>query len=187
MEPTRKQEVINVCLDTFMQKGLAHTPTKDLCVALNLNTGGVFYYFKTKDEIVIACAEEAKRRIVNDLFGIAVENIENPEKMAMDMHDKAVEMRPLMKFFVSVCATPKYEGAVSPLLDRLNVRYRRYIEQISEKLDCPAEEVAPYVYVVINTMLSYMLFGKANFVAPQLELVYGKLVGLLERKQQAKK
>ncbi len=81
MEPARKQEVINVCLETFMKNGLAHTSTRELSAALELNNGGVFYYFKTKDEIVIACAEEAALRIENDLIGVALKDIENPEKL----------------------------------------------------------------------------------------------------------
>ncbi len=180
----RKQEIINKCLETFMKKGLAHTSTKNLCDALNLNSGGVFYYFNTRDEIIIACAEEAKKRIEKELFGIAISDIENPEKLAKDLHDRAVTMRPLMKFFVSVCATPKYEDTVYPLLDKLGLRYKYYVNQFAIKLECTPEEVAPYVYIVINTMFSYMLFGKENFVAPQLELVYGKLVAILEKKNE---
>ncbi len=182
--PERQQEVIDKSLETFMHRGLTETSTKDLCDALHLNSGGIFYYFKTRDEIVIACAEEAKKRIERDLFGIAINDLDTPEKLAKDLYERAVAMRPLMKFFVSVCATPKYEEAVRPLLDKLGDRYKFYVNQFAAKLDCTPEEVAPYVYIVINTMLSYMLFGKENFVAPQLELVYGKLVAILEKNKQ---
>ncbi len=180
----RKQEIIDGCLATFMKKGLVHTTSKNLNDGLHLNSGGVFYYFKTRDEIVIACADEAKRRIETDLFGIALGDLEYPEKLAKDLHERAVAMRSLMKFFVSVCASPRYEDSVQPLLDKLGDRYKFYVDQFAIKLDCTPEEVAPYVYIVINTMLSYMLFGKENFVAPQLELVYGKLVAILEKKKQ---
>ncbi len=180
----RKQEIIDGCLSTFMKKGLVYTTSKNLCDGVNLNSGGIFYYFKTIDEIILACAEEAKKRIERDLFGIALDDLEKPEKLAEDLHNRAVEMRPLMKFFVSVCATPRYEEAVHPLLDKLGDRYKFYVNQFAVKLGSTPEEVAPYVYIVINTMLSYMLFGKENFVAPQLELVYGKLVAILEKKKQ---
>ncbi len=180
----RKDEIIDRCLSTFMKNGLIDTPSKKLCDALNMNSGAVFYYFKNKDEIVIACAEEAKKRIERDLFGIAINDLDDPERLAEDLHNRAVAMRPLMKFFVSVCASPRYEDAVHPLLDKLGDRYKFYVNQFAVKLGSTPEEVAPYVYIVINTMLSYMLFGKENFVAPQLELVYGKLVAILEKKKQ---
>ncbi len=180
----RKDEIVDRCLSTFMRKGLVGTTSKNLCDALHMNSGAVFYYFKNKDEIVLACAEEAKKRIERDLFGIAINDLDNPERLAEDLYNRAVAMRPLMKFFVSVCATPRYEEAVHPLLDKLGDRYKFYVNQFAVKLGSTPEEVAPYVYIVINTMLSYMLFGKENFVAPQLELVYGKLVAILEKKKQ---
>ncbi len=184
--PERKKEIIDVCLQTFMKNGLAHTSTKMLCKALNMHTGGIFYYFSTKDEIVIACAEEAKERIERDLFGIAINDLEQPEKLAKDLYERAVAMRPLMKFFVSVCSTSKYDQAIQPSLDKLSVRYKNYTEQFAEKLHSTPEAVAPYVYIVINTMLSFMLFGKTNFVAPQLELVYGVLTQILEKNKEVK-
>ncbi len=180
----RKQGIVDVCLATFMKKGLTHTSTRDLNEALRLSTGAIFYYFKTRDEIVIACAEEAKKRIEHDLFGIAMDDLDNPDKLATDLYERATAMQPLMKFFVSVCCTPKYEKAMRQSLDNLNVRYQSYVEQIAKKLCAKSEDVAPYVYITINMMLSYMLFGETNFTAPQYELVYGKLTGLLEKRDQ---
>ncbi len=187
MSPSdRKKEVVDVCLETFMVKGLSHTSTKDLCDALNLNSGGVFWYFKTKDEIVIACAEEAAIRIENDLVGAALKDIDNPEKLAKDLHDRSIKMRPLMKFFVSVCSSSKYEEAIQPALDNLSERYKHYIKKFAEKVCCSEDEIAPYVYIVINTLLSYMLFGKKSFTAPQLEMSYNALLDFLNRRDNKK-
>ncbi len=179
----RKQEVINVCLETFMKKGLTHTSTRDLCEALHLNTGGVFWYFDTKDEIIIACAEAAAVRIEKELIGVALKDIEDPEKLRTDLRVRSEEMRPLMKFFVSVCACQKYEDAVQHTLENLTSRYQQYTKKFAKKLNCSPEEIAPYVYIVINTMLSYMLFGKSSFVAPQLDLVYDVLKNILEKRK----
>ncbi len=183
---SKRKEIINVCLETFMEKGL-NTPTKELCKALNMQTGGIFYYFATKDEIILACAEEAKARIERDLFGIALHDLYDPDKLAHTLYESAVKMRPLMKFFVCVCSTSKYDDAVQKLLENLSKRYEFYIGQFAKKLSCKPEEVAPHVYTVINTMLSYMIFGKSNFVAPQLDTVYKVLKKILEEKSLYKK
>ncbi len=171
----RKKHVIDVCLNTFVQKGLSHTSTRDLCEALNLNTGGIFWYFKTKDEIIIACAEEARHRIQNNLFCIAISDIETPYKLARDLHEKAIAMRPMMKFFISVCSLEKYNDALQNTLDTLGDGYKYYIDKIAERLCCKYEDVAPYVYIVINTMMSFMIFGRQDFQAPQLDLVMKEL------------
>ncbi len=179
----RKQDIIDSCLATFMKKGLAHTTTKNLCDSLNLNSGGVFYYFKTKDEIIVACAEEANKRIERDLFGIAIDDIEHPVKLSRELKKRADEMRPLMKFYVSVCSSPEYGDKMKPAYDRLNEKYAYYIDKIADKLLVSAEDVAPYVYIVVNTVLSYMIFGEDNFAAPQQLLIYNKITELIERKK----
>ena len=51
--------MIGICLDCFVEKGLTVTTTTDLCDANNLQNGGIYYYFDTKEEMVLACAEEA--------------------------------------------------------------------------------------------------------------------------------
>ncbi len=175
----RRQEVIDVCLKTFVANGLSHTSTKNLCDALNLNSGGVFWYFKTKEDIVIACAEEATVRIENELFGTALANIENPDALVKALDEKAVSMRPLMQFFISVCVSQKYSGKLKEVRYRQGDRYRFYIQKIADKLGCNYDDVAPLVYIVSNTMFSYMIFDPDNFSAPQLRTVYESLVKFL--------
>ncbi len=188
MSPSeRKKEVVDVCLKTFMARGLSHTSTKDLCDALKLNSGGVFWYFKTKDDIVIACAEEAKKRIETDLIGSALKNIDNPDKLEQGLYERATEMRPLMQFFVTVCSLPKYRDRIEPILTDLSIRYRHYNEKFAEKLKCSPDDVAPYVYIVINTMLSYMLFGyEKHYYAPQIPIVKKVLVDFLANRDKLK-
>lgn len=57
----RRKEILNVCLDTFINKGLSETTVRDLSTALKLQSGGIYYWFKDKDEAVVACAEEAEK------------------------------------------------------------------------------------------------------------------------------
>ncbi len=45
----RKQEILDVCLNTYIENGLANTSTRDLCTALEMNSDAVFYYFKNKE------------------------------------------------------------------------------------------------------------------------------------------
>ncbi len=179
-EPARKQEIINACLETFMERGLNNTSSRDLTSALNMQSGSIFYYFKSMDDIVIACAEEAKNQIETDLIGSALQNIDNPDKLEQGLYERATEMRPLMQFFVTVCALPKYRDKIEPILTDLSIRYRHYNEKFAEKLKCSPDDVAPYVYIVINTMLSYMLFGyEKQYYAPQIPIVKKALVDFL--------
>ena len=73
--------MIGICLDCFVEKGLTVTTTTDLCDANNLQNGGIYYYFDTKEEMVLACAEEAISRIEQGAFSIALEDIKDIANM----------------------------------------------------------------------------------------------------------
>lgn len=45
----RRKEILNVCLDTFINKGLSETTVRDLSTALKLQSGGIYYYKNNSD------------------------------------------------------------------------------------------------------------------------------------------
>ena len=67
----RRQEVLGICLDTFIKKGLYETTVRDLSKALNLQSGGIYWWFKDKDDVVVSCAEEAAIRLESTQIGRA--------------------------------------------------------------------------------------------------------------------
>ena len=67
-EEERKRIIVNACLSQFLANGLYKTTTRELSKSINLQSGGIYYYFKTKNEVVVACAEEASLRLENNLI-----------------------------------------------------------------------------------------------------------------------
>ena len=113
----RRREIIAVCLDCFVEKGLTITTTKDLCTAAKLQNGGIYYYFSTKEEIVLACAEAAIERIEKGAFGVVFEDIRDIKSMMDRLGALADKMSPTMRFLVSVCvrvAGIRGEGQICP-------------------------------------------------------------------------
>ena len=128
----KRQEVVGVCLDCFVEKGLTVATTKDLCTAAKLQNGGIYYYFSTKEEIVLACAEEAISRIERSAFDIVLEDISDVKGMMERLGVLADKMSPTMRFLVSVCVSQEYGEKVKPALSRLAARYPYYTEKIAE-------------------------------------------------------
>ena len=115
--------MIGICLDCFVEKGLTVTTTTDLCNANNLQNGGIYYYFDTKEEMVLACVEEAISRIEQGAFSIAFEDIKDIANMMDHLGTLADELSPVMRFLVSVCVSQEYGNKVKPYLVQL-VGYR---------------------------------------------------------------
>lgn len=78
VETDRRKEVVDICLDLFVEKGLYKTSTSDLSNALQLQSGGLYYYFQTKDDAVVACVEAAIRRLEDALISPVRKEIINP-------------------------------------------------------------------------------------------------------------
>lgn len=171
MEIDRKKEVINVCLDLFIKRGLSETSTRDLSSALKLQSGGLYYYFSSKDETVILCAEEAAIRLEDALIPPVLKDIGDPDRMMKRLQSRADEVAPTMRFLVSVCVSDRYKEKVKPILDRLSERYEHYAELVAKKLNCSMDEIVPYVYMTIAAVANYMIFAEDGIIAPQMKLV----------------
>ena len=179
----RRKEIIGVCLDCFVEKGLTATTTKDLCAAAKLQNGGIYYYFSTKEEIVLSCAEEAIDRIENGAFGIVFKDISDIKSMMDRLGTMADKMSPTMRFLVSVCVSKEYGEKVKPALSRLASRYPYYTEKIAEVLDCTPAEVEPFVHLSILALNNYMIFAERALFNPQIEAAKKELLRLVEKKE----
>ena len=179
----KRNEIIGVCLDCFVEKGLTVTTTKDLCTAANLQNGGIYYYFSTKEEIVLACAEEAINRIEKSAFGIVLEDISDIRSMMDRLVTLADKMSLTMRFLVSVCVSHEYEEQIKPSLVRLASRYPYYTDKIAEILGCTKDEVEPFIHLSILAINNYMIFSERALFDPQIESVKKELMSLAERKR----
>jgi len=118
MEIDRKKEVINICLDLFIEKGLTATSTRELSSALKMQNAALYYYFESKDDAVVACAEEAAMRLENALIPSALKDIAEPDVMMVNLQKRADEMAPTMSFLVTVCESTQYKDKMRPAQNR---------------------------------------------------------------------
>lgn len=177
----RKRIVVNACLTQFIANGLYKTTTRELSRSINLQSGGIYYYFKSKSDVVVACAEEASLRLENSLILPALREMSDPKLMMDNLFRRCSELAQTMKFLAQVCSVDEYREAMGPSLYRLSRRYKLYAEMFANNLECSVQEVEPYVYMCITAMTSFMIFGEQLHIAPQMELVENALVEFQKR------
>lgn len=175
----RREEVLTACLDQFVKKGLYRTTSRDLSKALKLQSSGLYYYFATKDEAVIACAEEASFLLEDGLIIPAFNDLTDPDKLVSNLYERADRLAPMMCFLSQVCSANEYREAMKPALFRLSQRYQEYAKRFARKFECKVHDMEPYVYMCISAISNYMLFGEQSYIAPQMEMVKTKLKELL--------
>lgn len=130
-----------------------------------------YTYFKSKEEAIIACADEAAARLEQGLIIPALKETDDLDALLTKTLNRADKYMPEMKLLVQVSTTPKYSEMMKPTLNRLCERYRIYTEKFAAKLNCKPEELAPYVYMCITAYTNYMTFGTKEYILPQLEIV----------------
>lgn len=175
MEVNRRKEVVEACLETFVSKGLFETTSRDLSKALQLQSGGMYYYFKSKDDVVVACAEEAAIRLESKLIIPAMKELNDPDEMMRTLRKRADKMAPMMQFLTQVATADKYKEKLKPVLGSLCLRYRAYAERFAKHFDCGVETLEPYVYMCITAVANYMIFGEDSYIFPQITLVKNKI------------
>ena len=76
------------------------TSTRNLSGALKLQHAGLYYYFESKDEVAIACAEEAALRLEKALIPGALRDVSDPDIMMKLLQSGANEMASTMRFLL---------------------------------------------------------------------------------------
>ncbi len=181
MEQDRKKEVVDSCLNLFITKGLAETSTRDLSGTLKLQKAGLYYYFSSRSEAVIACVEAAVLRIESKVILAALKDVEDPDRMIKNLYRHADEMAPTMRFIVQAYASPTYRESLNDSLRKLEKRNQNTVKRFASKLNCKSKEVELYVYMCITAITNYMVFGSESYVTSQIEIVRNKVNELLTR------
>lgn len=171
----RKKEIIRTCLEVFTKKGLVNTTSRDLSAALNLQNAGIYYYFKSKDDLVVACAEEAAYQLETNLIVPLKNELDNPNQMMIDLQHKCDAMAPNMKFLAQAFTVEKYHKKLLPILTAMSERYKKYAQVFADILGRDVEEVEPYVYIGITAATNYMIFGENSYIKPQFDLLKKQL------------
>lgn len=70
-----KKEIVNNCLELLVERGLTQTTTRELSKVMKLKSGDMYYYFNSKDDLIIACTEEAVIRVENSLLVPALKEL----------------------------------------------------------------------------------------------------------------
>lgn len=168
-DDSRRKEIIDICLKKFIEKGLYETTSRDLSNALKMRPSGLYYHFSSKDDVVLECAEEAAIRLENTLLLPVLNALDDSGELSRQQMEVSEEVKAMTRFFAQVCTANKYRMKMQPVLSRMRDREYTYCEKFAEKLNCTAEELAPWFFASVASSESYMIFGEEAFSVKPLD------------------
>ena len=59
-----KRRIMESALAEFSQKGNGASSVNTICAAQNISKGIIYHYFKTKDDLYLACVEECFQLLI---------------------------------------------------------------------------------------------------------------------------
>ena len=63
----RREEILVAAAACFSEKGLKGASVGDICTRLGISPGHLYYYFKSKDAIVLALLDRVRARAIEDI------------------------------------------------------------------------------------------------------------------------
>lgn len=89
--------------------------------------------------------------------------------------EEAREYIPLMRFIVSVRVSPEYGDNITESIQAFSQRYESYVQRMAQKIDCDVERIRPIVYMMIVSVVNYMIFGEASLFLQQFTPIQKEL------------
>ena len=68
IQAEKRNKIVNIAYGLFIKKGLEKTSIRDIANLADVNVNTLYYYFRTKAEIVICCVEYGLEKISKDIF-----------------------------------------------------------------------------------------------------------------------
>ena len=174
--PHKREELLEKCFDCFCKYGLEGTSTQKLAEACGMSSGNIFHYFSTKDEIIIKSTAHCMAKVEDDFMANAPENAADIRRFLKEIPYWTAEKHGAKyRFMYQVYSSPKYREYGKEFFKGVNVRYRKYAEMLSGKLQMPAEYIQGMTYMFVRACVHYALFEDEEYLNLQLNAIRASL------------
>lgn len=169
------EEVLDVSFDYLTKNGLENTSMRDLCNGIGMSLGSMYYWFDSKEDIVVNSAEYGLSKVAGKLFEYAFDTIHDLKAFFDGFLDVVDQNKEYLKFVYQVATSPFYGDRVRKKADGLNETYEKYIRKLSDIIRVPYDKLFPIVFLVISTMLDYVVWEDYDISKIQFDYLYNTL------------
>ncbi len=115
-EETRLR-ILNSALDLFREKGFEAATMRDIAARAGVATGAAYYYFRSKDAIVLAFYRQAAEAMAPELEEILAGSADAKKRLAAILNAKLKYFEPSRRLLVALAAHVDSENPLSPFSD----------------------------------------------------------------------
>ena len=90
------------------------------------------------------------------------------------------------RFMYQVYSSPKYREQGKEFFKGVNVRYKEYANELSNKLGIPADYIQGMTYIFVRACVHYALFEDEEYLNLQLNAIRSSLKAYIKEKKEEK-
>ncbi len=164
--------IIEKSYECFVKNGIEHTTTRDFCDAANVNANTLYYYFESKNQILIECVNYGYKQLENELFGALKEFDKSSFDIFPRLTQIGLDYAPQMRFLHQAVSSPTYEEHREAQFKKVNDFYDRLGQELAERFECPYELIKSYIHEIMTLLSYYSLWGSRDMAAIQFNRIF---------------
>ena len=182
-QTTDKSELSERVFPYLVKLGLENISIRELCKGTGIVQGTLYYWFKTKTNIVCETTEWGLKKVTDEIFDYVFASLDDLRGFFSNCIDEISKYKKELCFVYQLAASPVYGEKMRADGKELNFIYDKYIRRLSERLNCDEQTLRPLVYLFISAVLNYVIWDEKEKVQTQLEFIYSALPDIMTARQ----
>lgn len=178
IQTEKRNKIVNIAYGLFIKKGLEKTSIRDIASLADVNVNTLYYYFRTKAEIVICCVEYGLGKISKDIFETIDLGGAKKNRDLKSLLNYSLKYREELCWCYQVITSPNYNWLVKDILIKVRKGYCSYIDEMANQICCDKELFMQLAMITIQIIKDFMITEDENCFS-QIELINERLQALM--------
>lgn len=180
VQAEKRNMIVEVAYKLFIKKGLEKTSIRDIASLAEVNVNTLYYYFRTKAEIVICCVEYGLEKISKGIFeSISSGELNQKENLESLLHS-SLKYKEELCWCYQVITSPNYNWLVKDILIKVRKGYHSYIDKIADHIHCDKEQFRQLATISILIIKDYMITEDDNCLT-QIAFINNRFQALMSK------
>ncbi|MBE7010956.1 MAG: TetR/AcrR family transcriptional regulator [Ruminococcaceae bacterium] len=167
-----QEEFLGTAFRYLVDSGLENTSIRDLCKAMGISSGSLYYWFDGKDDVYINAVKYGLSKVTASIFDFVFSHIGDLENMFALFLDEIDKHKQEMRLIFQMTASPVYGDRIREKALEEQENYKEYLAQLCETLSGTPDDWAPVVFMISSTILDYVLWDDRAFSETQMHFLY---------------
>ena len=177
-----EKEFLEPSFQYLVQNGLENTSVRDLCKAMNISYGSLYYWFDGKEDIYTSVVKYGISKVADSLFKFAFDTMYDPKLFFDTFLDEVKAYSPQLRLVFQFATSPEYGEAVRAKADEFKVTYEKYIIKLAQIVGSTPSDMEPVIYMLISILVDYAVWDDREASSMQMKFLYKVMRGIINQK-----